>query len=120
MTLEQDLTLHGYTKHVSNSYRNFHDTDTLYQKRVDDVIGKKYFINIWYYSAQRYGHADLPELIQAEVQFTGDSVTEEHLDVKLFIKDLDKIEEVFENIWVKLGLGYYELWDACQLFVECH
>jgi hypothetical protein len=112
MTLEQELTLRGYTKHVADHYRVLNNTDTLYQKRISDSKGKKYFINIWYYPAQRYGHTDLPESIQAEVQFTGDGVTDEHLDVKLFTKDLDKIEEVFENMWVKLGLGYYELWDA--------
>lgn len=113
MTLEQELTLHSYTKQVAGHYNTFKHTDILYQKRISDSKGKKYFINIWYYPANRYGHTDLPESIQAEVQFTGDGVTDEYVDVTLFTKDLDKIEEVFENMWVKLGLGYYELWEDC-------
>lgn len=113
LSLHDQLVAKGYKKWVSESNRIFKMTDTLYQKQIDDDKGKKYFINIWYYPAQRYGHTDLPESIQAEVQFTGDGVTDEHMDVTLFVKDIDKIEEVFENMWVKLGLGYYDLWEDC-------
>lgn len=113
MDLHEQLISRGYSKHVAGHYTTFKHTDILYQKRISDSKGKKYFINIWYYPANRYGYTDLPESIQAEVQFNGDGVTDEYVDVTLFTKDIDKIEEVFENMWVKLGLGYCELWEAC-------
>jgi len=124
-TLQDQLVSKGYKKWVSEATRKFKMTDTLYQKCITDEKGKKYFIDLYYYpETKHYYYNDLnengtvktdnfvvlPESIQAEVQFTGDGVTDEHMDVKLFTKDIDKIEEVFENMWVKLGLGYYELW----------
>lgn len=109
--LQQDLISRGYKKHVSESYKTFHMTDTLFQKCITDEKGKKYFINLWYYTEGRYGHANLPESIQADVQFETDGVTDENMNVVLFTQDVDKIEEVFENMWQKLGLNYYELWS---------
>jgi len=110
--LQQDLISRGYKKHVSEINKTFKMTDTLFQKRISDERGKKYYIDIWYYAAGRHGQTSLPESIQAECQFhNGDGITDEPMNVQLFIKDVDKIEEVFENMWVKLGLGYYELWS---------
>lgn len=108
--LQETLISKGYKKHVSEHYKTFHATDTLFQKRISDDKGKKYFINIWYYLAGRYGNTDLLESIQAEVQFENDGVTEETMNVQLFTKDVEKIEQVFENMWKCLALGYYELW----------
>lgn len=111
MPLQEYLILRGYEKYVAESYKTFHMSDTLFQKRITDDKGKKYYINLWYYAEGRYGHTDLPESIQAEVQFETDGVTHENMSVTLFTKDVDKIEEVFENMWVTLNLGYYELWE---------
>lgn len=109
--MQEILISKGYKKHVSEHYKVFHTTDTLFQKRISDDKGKKYFIDVWYYPAGRYGHTDLPESIQAEVQFEKDGITDENMNVELFTKDIDKIEEVFENMWKYLALGYYELWS---------
>lgn len=108
--LQEDLISRGYKKHVSEIHKTFKMTDTLFQKRISDDKGKKYFIDIWYYVGSP-SH-NFPESIQAEVQFhDGDGITEESMNVQLFIRDITKIEEVFENMWGKLGLNYYELWD---------
>lgn len=109
--LQEDLLSRGYKKHVSESNKIFKMTDTLFQKRISDEKGKKYFINLWYYAEGRHGQTSLPESIQAEVQFETDGVTHENMNVTLFTRDIDKIEEVFENMWVTLNLGYYELWS---------
>lgn len=111
--LEDKLVSRGYKKHVSESYKTFHMTDTLFQKCITDEKGKKYYINLWYYAAGRHGQTALPESIQAEVQFETDGVTHENMNVTLFTKDIDKIEEVFESMWKNLGLGYNELWKDC-------
>ena len=110
--LQEDLISRGYKKYISEGNKIFKMTDTLFQKRISDEKGKKYYIDLWYYPAGRHGQISLPESIQAEVQFhDGDGTTEENINVQLFIKDIDKIEEVFENMWQKLGLNYYELWS---------
>lgn len=109
--LQEDLLSRGYKKHVSESNKIFKMTDTLFQKRISDEKGKKYFINLWYYAEGRHGQTSLPESIQADVQFETDGVTDENMNVVLFTQDVDKIEEVFENMWVTLNLGYYELWS---------
>lgn len=39
----------GYKKHVADFYKTLMHTDTLYQKRITDQSGVRYFINAWYY-----------------------------------------------------------------------
>lgn len=107
--LQHELISRGYKRHISASYRTFHKTDTLFQKHIKDEIGKKYYINLWYYAEQRWFGEGYPESIQAEVQFRTDGVTQECMDVTLFVKDVNKIEEVFDNMWVTLRLGYTEI-----------
>ena len=109
MQLEQDLLNRGYKQSIEPHWKSSKMTDVLFQKRICDGKGTKYFINVWYYPAGRYGYTDLPESIQAECQFHSDGVTEETMDIQLFTKDIDKIEEVFENIWNKLELGSFRL-----------
>jgi hypothetical protein len=101
------LLASGYVKSVSKHYTTYKTTDTLYQKCIKDGVGKKYYINIWWYPERQYGEALVTESIQAEVQYTGyeeDGTT----DVMLFTKDLVKIEAKFEEIWNLLKFDYYE------------
>lgn len=109
--LQQYLIDAGYKKHVSDSNKLFNHTDTLFQKCIKDDKGKKYFINMWYYPEHSYGGIDLPEQIQGEVQFTLQDG--EHLEVISFYTDIAKIELQMEELWVKMGFGYYELNEDC-------
>jgi hypothetical protein len=104
------LLASGYVKSVSKHYTTYKTTDTLYQKRITDSIGKKYYINIWWYSEKWYAETLSPESIQAEVQFTGYE-DDETTDVLLFTKDLVKIEAKFEEMWNLLKFDYYERWE---------
>ena len=104
------LLAKGYGKSVSKHYLTYKSTDTLYQKRITDEIGKKYYINIWWYPEKYYGETHVPESIQAEVQFTGYE-DDETTDVLLFTKDLVKIEAKFEEIWNLLKFDYYKRWE---------
>ena len=110
MDYQSLLQSNGYTKGISKHYTTYKTTDTLYQKCIKDSVGKKYYINIWWYPEKRYGETSLPESIQAEVQFTGHEY-DETTDVLLFTKDLVKIETKFEEIWNLLKFDYYERWE---------
>ncbi len=107
--LQHELISRGYKRHISERYRTFHMTDTLFQKLIKDDIGKKYYIDLWYFAGWQAFGQSYPESIQAEVQFSTDGVTKECMNVTLFVKDTNKIEEVFENMWVSLRLGYNEI-----------
>jgi len=110
--LQSELMAKGYIKHVEDYIKTFKVTDTMYQKLISDEVGKKYYINIYYYYPENVTPLmTLPESIQAEVQYGSDGITDNPLDVRLFVKDIDKIEEVFENIWNLLGLDYIHLWE---------
>lgn len=102
--LQQTLLDSGYTKHVSNSYKTFHSTDTLFQKCIRDNNGKKYFINMWWYDFSFMENYPVKESIQTEVQFT--LKDGERVDITSFYKDIDKIELQMEEFWVKMGFDY--------------
>lgn len=109
-TIQRELIGNGYKKHVSQSYRSFHSTDTLFQKRIRDNKGTKYFIDCWWYD-----NSAIPtlveigkgEMVQFECQFynVDNSAV---MNVTLFEKDVSKVEEYFEKIWIGMNLGYYE------------
>ena len=104
------LSTNGYTRSISNHYPTYKSTDVHFWKCIKDSVGKKYYINIWWYPEKWYAEVYIPESIQAEVQYTGyeeDGTT----DVMLFTKDLVKIEAKFEDMWNLLKFDYYERWE---------
>ena len=107
MNIQQELNKKGYKKYVSESNRVFKMTDTLFQKKVVDDKGIRYFIDCWWYEQQCINGTVIPESWQFETQFHGDKI-DQVIDVMLFEKDIDKAEQMFNDMWVKLGLGYYE------------
>lgn len=88
-------------------------TSKCFQRRFDDDIGKKYFINI--------NKNDWKGLLHKEVE---DSYIYEY-EVQLYSKDthdainmlfhsswtLDQVEEFVENMFQSGTLDYYEKWD---------
>lgn len=109
INLQQDLLNKGYRKHVSKHHLTFKMTDTLYQKRITDDKGTKYFVDAWYYPAIQYSSVFVDESVQIECQFSGKREGETFANVILFEKDIDQAEKTLENMWDKLELGYYEL-----------
>jgi len=106
MIIEKSLLEAGYKKHVSSTYEAFKCTDTLYQKRITDSNGTKYFVNAWYYAAQPYAN----EGVQFEVQFYNRN-DEVEMDVSLFTNDVNVAESKFDLIWLNMNLGYAEKED---------
>ncbi|MBG23717.1 MAG: hypothetical protein CMF22_10375 [Idiomarinaceae bacterium] len=108
MSLQKELIDRGYKKHVSDMYRVLEMTDTLYQKCIRDHLGnKKYYINVWYYPADRSTGLDLPEGIEIRAQLH-DQDDEHYMNVNPMTRDIDQAEETIEEVWEKLDMGYYE------------
>ena len=119
MSIENNLIKAGYKKHVSQVYYVLHMTDTLYQKCVKDDVGKRYFINCFYYPESRISGQSIPEGVMFQVQFwtigkkNDDKEEYERMavDITLHTNDIDIVEGEFEEIWKRMGYGYYEKWE---------
>ena len=98
----------GYRKHVHESYKLLHMTDTLYQKKITDSTGVRYFINIWWYPERTVGDMGhvMCESVQPEVQMTTRDGT--HVSIEYLSCDTEKAEDYFDDVWVELGMDYYE------------
>lgn len=104
---EKQLLNKGYRKSVQESYKLLHQSDTLYQKRVSDYNGVRYYINVWWYPERPtggMGHGSIPESIQPEVQMlTPDG---NRVDIAYLSDDIEKAETFFDDTWVELGMEY--------------
>lgn len=106
--LQEKLIANGYKKYVSHSNQVFKNTDTLYQKCVSDEIGKRYFINIWYYPETTINGHTIKEGVQMEAQFTDRNDVNVNLEV--LTDDIRYIEDFFEEFWNDNDCGYYEMY----------
>ena len=113
----EDWIAQGYKKFTSNFKP--HATFGL-QKRFDDEVGKRYFINVWVYDNTTY--MDRYEgwshwSFQPEVQFN--TTLENTFDVTLHHKNnekwgvtpIEQVEEFFNVMWNITKCGYYEKWE---------
>jgi len=96
----------GYKKHVADFYKELMGTDTLYQKRITDEYGTRYFINAWYFD-----NAIVKDSIQFDVQFTIDEDTQDHINVTLVTNDIKFTEAEFDKLWNRMNYEYYEAWS---------
>jgi hypothetical protein len=110
MIIQEKLLAAGYKKSVSSHYKTFKSTDTLYQKCIRDELGKRYYINAWYYSYADYPQIPETESVEFEVQFKKKGSDDAIMDVTLFTKDIKEAETYFAFMWKQLDLGYYE-WE---------
>lgn len=107
--LEQKLIDLGYKKHVSESNRIFKSTDTLFQKKVTDDKGIRYFIDVWYYPPQRIAGRILDEGIEPEAQMSFEDDTK--MNVSFLTYDIGLFEVRFSDVWELMNCIHYELWD---------
>ena len=111
MITVESLKAAGY-KHWRDT-SGLHRTEDMYQKKVTDLVGVRYFINLWHYPAARYGNLDTPEAFQVECQLT--MKDNEHLDlVYLYDKTrtIQDVESMITTIW-KSGkmFDYYDRYN---------
>jgi hypothetical protein len=107
MSIQEKLLEKGYKKYVSKSNAVFKSTDTLFQKKVVDDKGVRYFIDCWWYKEEVINGHTIQESWQFEVQYSSSPVSNT-MNVMLFEKDIDKAEQMFDHMWTVLNLGYYE------------
>lgn len=83
------------------------------QKCISDEKGKKYFIDVWVYDFSMY--KQVPEhqwnRFSSEANFESKDLSFKTTLIQNEKTTVKNIEEFFESIWVKLGCGYYKLWD---------
>lgn len=106
----------GYQQYNPTLYDNEHIV-TRFQKRFDDIYGKKYFINILKWSndfvpVERRDEDWQPYGYEYEVQV---SMYKEENPINLHFFsnwDLDKVENFMADFFEKMRVNYYELWDG--------
>lgn len=104
--LQQSLLRGGYKQYLSDEPYLGHSTNQLFQKRIVDDLGTRYFINVYYYPEQRIEYYFCPECIQVEVQFK--DADDEVINVTLSEKSIDKFEKKLQTMFEVLNLEYYE------------
>lgn len=110
----QDWLDAGYKRYDGNHLNN---SDFLLQKRFDDEVGKKYYIDVWVYEHSKSEYysrnsALPPVAFQPEVQFQrGEKMT---LDMTFIINQdstIAEIEQEVECFWLFLEKPYYRKWE---------
>lgn len=113
----EDLIAAGYSRHDRDGARGAGEGGfaALWQKRVEDEIGTRYFINIREWDLSRYSPMGIRHSFDAGVQF--------HRDGRYFnfdyLGDRDDgialIEAAFDELWEKMDCAYVEspfgTWD---------
>jgi hypothetical protein len=111
MLTEQDFINQGYKRFTQNF---LNQADFGLQKLIKDEKGKKYYITVYAFDFSKYSIPNLGCKIsfQPDVQFKTQS--EEYLNISLILNtdtDILTIEKYFEEIFQKMNIQYYELWD---------
>ena len=84
-----------------------------FQKRFDDDVGKKYFIDInrWDFPPHPYTGEQTPTSYEFEAYFTKD---DNPINITLYSHwDIETAEKFLDEMWIKMNLDYYERWDEC-------
>ncbi|MEH2384897.1 MAG: hypothetical protein V7K14_03700 [Nostoc sp.] len=93
----QDFLEAGYRQYKETGFRA---AEFLLQKRIFDVNGTKYFLNIYLYNLES------KEVFDSEVRFTK--------NLKLYsitvseFQSVEEIENIFEDLWERMCFDYQE------------
>ena len=95
---------------LKSGYRKYNqpeDEPTLYQKRIDDKKGIKYFIDCYHYNHYKM---DIWEF-RLQIESKYGTIRIDLFNSELNIKD---IENFMENTWKHYGSAYYELFNKTK------
>lgn len=115
---DQYLLEHGYKQYKPIPVLDNDSIVARFQKRFDDEIGKKYFINVlkWshdYVPENRRDKYYQPFSYEYEVQVDMHE-EEDSLRLHFFAGwTLEKVEKFMEDFFEKMKPNYYETWDEC-------
>lgn len=114
LQFEKELENHGYKKWNAGSH--VFDFDYSYQKRFDDELGKKYFIDFEFYDYMKLYHTQGIN-IKVSTTFNNDNEEIGKLSKTIWIDmDFDSIEQaeaLVETFWKVSNSQHYELWSEC-------
>jgi hypothetical protein len=108
--IQERLIKEGYVKSVGEHYRFMHESDTLFQKRIKDNKGTRYFINVWWYPERAIGSHTLKEDIQYDITI---HTIDDSYDKVVSLEwnsgyTVLEAEELADKLWEVLGGAYYE------------
>lgn len=108
MINREELIKHGYKTYDSDALYN---AVCLYQKRIKDDKGTKYFIDIYEYMLGLNKYHDDYRSYEARLVTSLKDDTYS-LNILLYCIDdnttIEQLEKDIEDIWTKLGCDYYE------------
>jgi hypothetical protein len=93
----QDFLEAGYRQYKNTGFRT---SELLLQKRICDVNGTKYFLNIYLYNIEG------KEMFDAEARFTK-NLKLYSISVSSF-QSVEEIEKIFEDLWERMCFDYQE------------
>lgn len=114
---DEYLLQHGYKEYPPTSFDN-NSIVARFQKRFDDNVGKKYFINVIKWSNDYVPIAHRNEYwtqftYEYEAQVTMDG-EEDALNLNFFSSwTLERVEDFMVKFFDKMNPNYYETWDDC-------
>lgn len=114
---DEYLLSKGYTEYQPTRFDN-ESIVARFQKRFDDDIGKKYFINVikWsneYIPVTSRGEWWTPFIYEYEAQVTMDG-KEDALDLNFHSSwTLEMVEDFMIKFFDRMHPNYYEKWDEC-------
>jgi hypothetical protein len=80
----------------------------LWQKRIEDGAGTRYFVNFTEYNPGFYSLTEVPHVFEAEVHFRFTNGGHSNVSHSVDRQAIDDIEDYFEEIWTHMGMGYAE------------
>lgn len=103
---EEQLIAVGYKKYPAGVFRQY--CDFLYQRRITDEDGTRYFNAFWHYPGTSHHGLDIPAAWLFEVTLNEPHCTIEiHRPSELFF-----CERKAEGFWFMMGAVYYERNEA--------
>lgn len=113
MITREALETAGYREFPNPMSRDAWDAK-MFQKRFKDGQGTRYFINVGEYDWAQFSHLRSVTRFSYEPEITiytgnGDSSFRMLVQDDGALASVEALEMFVENIWTKLGAGYYEL-----------
>jgi len=122
--IEENLIKLGYKTFQNRFSKSQHPESYIksYQKRIDDDIGKKYFLTLHeHYDEFNKKYNGNRSNFRTDCQFyiVKNQDKEDTFNVDYFLYNnpeyeqtyIEEMEEFYENLWNKLGCRYYEKWS---------
>jgi len=112
---KQSLLDAGYREYPLNDWDSHKYADWFLQKRIDDVFGKKFYINAYGYFFTHPADGLFYSSVQFDVQFKLENDECVNVSRSFYHKDCTAydVEVFFVDVFFSLKAEYYELWSEC-------